>query len=576
MGGALPLWLGTPARPSFAWYHEPEGGKARAGAVICPPLGFDYILSHHAFRRLAERLAQSGFSVIRPDYDGMGDSSGGNADPDRVRSWLGSVRGALEFLRRSGVGEVSLVGMRFGATFAVEVAAVDGHIDQLVLWDPCASGSSFLSEQRAVSAMTFGTPPTTSDGTVEGPGFVFDAATVRDLRKIAIGSRQSPVARRVLLLTRRDRMVDPSVAQSTLGQEIVDREEAVGQFELMDRTPPNQELPSVAIERIRDWLSKGAPAHWRTVKAPGASTRAVVGRCENGEDVIETAVAIPPVGLVGMLTEAESPTRFVHAPTVVFLSVAQESRIGPARLWVELARRWAAVGLRSLRLDLSGLGDSPHRGQVDGPWACFKPEAFDDVADAVRWASVDDPGNVVLVGLCSSGYQALESALQLRARGVVAINPEVSVMPFERREGRPLDVRRRIALPKDSVAPSFREGGSLGGLRDRFPDLAWRARNLGSPRRRSGRWLTELIRQGTDTLIVAGDREARPIRQGITGVQLRRLERTGLLRLEHMSGLQHGLLVASQRRVVSDVVSDHVMARFSPSLQSRDLPVVHQ
>ena len=566
MPTARPMWLEGPGRPIFAWFHSPRDRRARAGVVVCPPIGFDYYLAHYALRRLAEELADAGLCAVRFDYDGTGDSLGGSGDADRVRAWLTSVASARDCLRRAGLDRISLVGLRFGATLATASAARDPGVDQLVLWDPIASGRSFLVEHHAVSVLTLGVPARSADGSVEIPGTVFDATTVRSLHGLTVGGGAAPLARRVLVLTRHDRPVDRAALQPVTADERVDREEAVGQAAFLDRTPPNQRLPVDATRRIVDWLSSGAPAESRRVRAPTDPSRVVVGQGAQGRHIVERVVRVPPVGLFGILTEpeqAEEPDgRSAGPPPVLFLSVAAEPHIGPARLWVDLARRWAGAGMRSLRLDLSGLGDSPHRGG-GGPWAFFKPEAFDDVADAARWVSPGNPSDVVLVGLCSSGYQALESALALGARGAVTVNPSVSFVPPEHRDGLPVDGRRRIALAQDAVATALREEGVLGGLRERVPDLAWRARVLLSPGRRSGRWLTELVRQGTDTLIVAGDREVRPIRQGVTGLQLRRLERTGLLRLEHVHGLQHGLLVASHRDMVAALVSDHVLRRFS-------------
>jgi alpha-beta hydrolase superfamily lysophospholipase len=563
---ARPIWLPGPHRPIFAWFHCPDDHQARAGVVVCPPVGFDYFSSHYALRVLAEQLTDAGFCVVRFDYDGTGDSLGGHGDPDRVGSWLGSVASARVGLRRAGLDRICLVGLRLGATLAAVDAAGDGGTDQLVLWDPTASGRSFLVEQRAVSVMKLGVPATSEDGSVEIPGAVFDAAAVRSLHDLAIRGVAHPLARRVLALTRRDRPVDGALVRPTMGREEVVHEEAVGQAALLDRVAPYQELPLAAIRRIVDWLSEGAPTVAQRVAIPSGPSRAVVGRRVTGQAIVETAVRVPPAGLFGILTEAEPggepEAESGRLPAVIFLSVATEPHIGPARLWVTLARRWASAGFRTLRMDLSGLGDSPHRGGGE-LWTCYKPEAFDDVVDAARWMSPENPSNVVLVGLCSSGYQVLENALAIHARGAVAVNPRVSFLPAEHRVGRNLDERRRIALPKDAVPRTLREGGRLGGLRERFPDLAWRVRILASPQHRSGRWLTELVGQGTDTLIIATDHEVRPIRQGITGFQLRRLERTGFLRLEHVRGLQHGLLIASQRDMIADLVSDHVLDRFS-------------
>ena len=223
----------------------------------------------------------------------------------------------------------------------------------------------------------------------------------------------------------------------------------------------------------------------------------------------------------------------------------------------------ASAGIRSLRLDLSGLGDSPFRpSNTEHHWNDYKPEAFDDVLDAVRWACPDDISNVVLVGLCSSAYQAFESGLDLRARGIVAINPIVSFDPPEHKEGIPLDPRRRLALPQGDIASAFRKDGRWGWLRERWPDLAWRVRTLLSPTRRSGKWLSRLVKEGTDTLIICGDSEIRPLSQGLSAIGLRRLRHSGLLRLEHVAGLDHALNVASQRQLTLNMVTDHVFSRF--------------
>jgi hypothetical protein len=162
-----------------------------------------------------------------------------------------------------------------------------------------------------------------------------------------------------------------------------------------------------------------------------------------------------------------------------------------------------------------------------------------------------------------TGYQALEGTLAVWARGGVGVNPIASFEPAERSAGLPLDPRRRIVLPKDEVMRTSRLGERLAGMRERFPDLAWRTRTITCLGRRSGRWLTELVGPGTDTLLVAGDAELRPIRQGVTAIQLHRTQRTGRLRLEHLAGLQHDLFIAEQRRMVTRLVIEHVLSRFS-------------
>ena len=94
---------------------------------------------------------------------------------------------------------------------------------------------------------------------------------------------------------------------------------------------------------------------------------------------------------------------------------------------MELARRWAGAGYRVVRIDQSGIGDSPsHPGQVeDEP---FAPEWIDDMREVVRALSADG-STVVVVGLCSGSYSAFEVALWEKVEAVFAVNPRLTLYP---------------------------------------------------------------------------------------------------------------------------------------------------
>ena len=201
---SCPVWFGDEERPAFGWFHSPEHGLARGGAVICPPLGFDYIHGHYALRLLAERLAAGGFCVLRFDYDGTGDSAGGTGDPGRLDAWTATVRRAISLVRETGVNEVCAVGMRLGAGLAAEAVATDSQIDQLVLWDPC-SGRSFLRERAGYKHHH----PRKLRGLLRrlggDSGHRLRRDTAREIEGISIEKCPLPLARRVLVLTRTDR-----------------------------------------------------------------------------------------------------------------------------------------------------------------------------------------------------------------------------------------------------------------------------------------------------------------------------------------------------------------------------------
>ena len=77
------LFFGSSARQLFGAYHTPPSTVAeRGGAVLCPSWGSEYQASHRILRRLATRLSESGYHVLRFDYYGTGDSAGGRDEGD--------------------------------------------------------------------------------------------------------------------------------------------------------------------------------------------------------------------------------------------------------------------------------------------------------------------------------------------------------------------------------------------------------------------------------------------------------------------------------------------------------------
>ena len=121
------------------------------------PLALRRSIARYAYMYLADRLAGAGLACFRFDYDGTGDSAGQQNDPDRVEAWLDSIRRAMELVRGLGTNRISVVGLRMGATLLAETfGSGPAAIDDLVLWDSCASGRSFLREQSALWAFALG------------------------------------------------------------------------------------------------------------------------------------------------------------------------------------------------------------------------------------------------------------------------------------------------------------------------------------------------------------------------------------------------------------------------------------
>jgi pimeloyl-ACP methyl ester carboxylesterase len=125
-------------------------------------------------------------------------------------------------------------------------------------------------------------------------------------------------------------------------------------------------------------------------------------------------------GLVGVLAEPSADERRSGAPAVLMANVGMHSRAGPFRIWVDLCRSLAKAGFSALRFDLSGMGDSQPRQDLDSELQRWAGDLSTAVDFALARAKTD---KVVLVSLCSGVDQAHAVALRdPRVVGVVYVD----------------------------------------------------------------------------------------------------------------------------------------------------------
>ena len=107
--------------------------------------------------------------------------------------------------------------------------------------------------------------------------------------------------------------------------------------------------------------------------------------------------------LLGILTTPDEDVRVADAPIALILNAGVVHRIGPFRLNVDIARHLAELGFSTLRMDLSGLGDSgPRTGKLE-----LENRAELDAADAMAFLQAETGvDEFVMVGLCSGAYNA--------------------------------------------------------------------------------------------------------------------------------------------------------------------------
>ncbi|MBU8921164.1 MAG: alpha/beta hydrolase [Bacteroidales bacterium] len=128
----------TEDRPLYGRLYAPGGGTPPAGSrglVICDSLFEEKFWCERVHSNLARRLSCAGWTVLTFDYYGYG-NSGGDSDDVTLTSIYEDIGAACDLLRGKGVDTVSLLGLRWGALPACEVASRREDIDSIFLVNP--------------------------------------------------------------------------------------------------------------------------------------------------------------------------------------------------------------------------------------------------------------------------------------------------------------------------------------------------------------------------------------------------------------------------------------------------------
>ncbi|HEY2902480.1 MAG TPA: alpha/beta hydrolase [Polyangia bacterium] len=462
-----PFWFGAAEAPLFAWYHPPaavadgDGVAGDLAVVICPPFGYEAICAHRGLRALGDTLARAGLPVVRFDYHGTGDSSGDDRQPDRVAAWLGSITAAIDEAKRlSGRAQVALVGLRLGALLATTAAAGRSDVRALVLWAPCPSGKAFLREMKMLRLTGDNTAPAARPGMIlgrsdddeEAAGFLLSASTIQALTALNLLTLDRRPAAAALVLQRDDIPDDSRLTKRLQSLGVDTREAKVPGYLALMQDPHRSVRPVAAMQAMADWLTAhGQPAPDVLSAAAdhlaGAAT--IPAPPSGGPAVREEAVSFVAGGLRlhGIVCEplpgagSNGHGTPAHRRGVIMLNAGAIRRVGPNRLYVEMAREWARRGMTSLRMDLSGLGDSAGEDPVGA--RLYSMISVPEAQGAVKF--LRDRGSfaaVTVMGLCSGAFVAFHAALTDPAiDSTVLINPQL----FFWKEGTSLDVARRTS-----------------------------------------------------------------------------------------------------------------------------------
>jgi pimeloyl-ACP methyl ester carboxylesterase len=441
-------WIALDPAPLFAVMHLPARTPHTAtGAIVCPPFGWDELGAHRSIRALADALAQAGHPALRFDFPGSGDSGGSARDPQRLEAWTAAVDAAAGALRAAaGCERIVAVGLGLGGMVAYRAVALGAAIDELVLWAVPSRGTRMLREMRTFARIAGvelsdggaareepASPADTSDvgdGSLDVAGFVLSAETVADLDALDLTALPlpEPDGLRVLVLGRDTLAPDRRLTAHLEHREVELTIADGGGFEAMIADPHMAEVPQELIARVVSWVgedsrsaSRATWAHRYAGVAPVDSIEIVVGDAL----VRETPFEFDYQGdrIAGILTVPLSAAEVDLC--AVLLNAGALRRIGPQRMWVEAARRWAVSGVSTLRFDIAGVGDSDGDDTSFSQRGAFQREEFSGqviaALDGLEQRGL--PGRFVLGGVCSGAYWALHTALaDDRVRGLLLLN----------------------------------------------------------------------------------------------------------------------------------------------------------
>lgn len=443
---SAPLYFGPAARPLFGWLHRSAvQSTAEIGLVLCNPFGDEAIRAHRSLRHLAVEAALAGIPTLHFDYDGAGDSVGHDLEPERLESWLASIRHAAVALSASaGAGRICFAGLRLGATLAALAAADYPDAVGLVAIAPVLNGRAYVRELRLLSkAMDAkrNIERASNDSMLETAGFLLSAATQTSVSAIDLGKRDLTPARHVLVLDRAELPADSAswVERLRAGGAQVSQQRVAGYAEMMLDSHESI-IPGDIIAATVAWLRDLAKEHPNCARVDGARNPGLSCTSLPPETVPDPVTGVAPAtlieeravqfgalpGLFGIVSSPQAPSRRPAAKSkaILLLNSGAVHHVGPCRLYVTLARHLARCGYIVLRLDIAGIGDSPPRmGQPEN--VVYSRYALEDVTEAIEYLRREwGAGEVRALGLCSGAYHAFKAAVaRFPLRGVFLVNP---------------------------------------------------------------------------------------------------------------------------------------------------------
>jgi pimeloyl-ACP methyl ester carboxylesterase len=409
------------------------------------------------------------------------------------------------------------------------------------------------------------------DGWLNVSGFIATAETLGDLKALPTElAADSPLAR-ALLLDRDGVAADISYAKALEGAGVAVSVEGGDGWSKFASHPEQSELAPAISARMVSWLAEASHTTDVGESYGPVGTESLVLQ----DGVVESPLFVGRDSgrLFGVLTLP--PDEPSHSMCAILLNAGAVRHVGPNRMWAETARRWAAAGVPTMRLDLESIGEADGDDWREHEIDDFYADKFVEQVIAVI-DLLEDRGHgstFILVGLCTGGYWAARTALKDPRVGVaVALNGGALTWHDHLAENRQA-LRLNRAFSLEWWRRRLRGGGRRPAIGELAAALRARLNAVGrSTHKRltgapmeSSRFaadLDQLRERGTRLVLAFSADEGLDAELGEDGIWNRLHEWPGVARID-LPGRDHTLRSVGAQRAAVELLDAELSARLA-------------
>jgi exosortase A-associated hydrolase 2 len=113
--------------------------------IFAPPFAEEMNKSRRMMALMGRRLARRGFATLLPDLTGTGDSDGEFQD-GAYEVWRADLEACKNWIEARGGGIQAVIGLRFGALLAMDIASRLINQPPVALWNPVMDGEGLIRQ----------------------------------------------------------------------------------------------------------------------------------------------------------------------------------------------------------------------------------------------------------------------------------------------------------------------------------------------------------------------------------------------------------------------------------------------